>query len=165
MLASRSRFPIALWLVFLGVWLASTSTAQAHPMGNFSISHYSNLKVSLNGIELTYIIDMAEVPTFQDRPELDLNGNGEIEPTEKELYLSKKAAFLLQGLVLKVNGANLMLREISKQLDLLPGGLNLPTTKIRLQLQSDYQPTRLREVNSLDFEDNNFVGRLGWKEI
>jgi ABC-type nickel/cobalt efflux system permease component RcnA len=134
-------------------------------MGNFSISHYSNLKVNVTGIELTYIIDMAEVPTFQDKSELDLNANGEIEPTEKELYLSKKAALLLRGLVLKVNGANLRLKEISKQLDLLPGGLNLPTTKIRLQLQSDYQPAQLREVNSLEFQDNNFSDRLGWKEI
>ncbi len=50
-------------------------------------------------------------------------------------------------------------------MDLVPGGLNLPTTKIRLSFQSDYPPPQLKEVNSLEFQDSNFPGRLGWKEI
>jgi nickel/cobalt exporter len=153
------------WLRAAVVGLALESVMLAHPMGNFSISHYSKLRLEMSGVKLTYIIDMAEVPTFQDKPELDLNRNGDIEPGEKEQYLANKAEVLGRGLALKMNGVKLKFREVSKHLDLLPGGLNLPTTKIRLCFQSDYLLSQLKEVNSLEFQDSNFPGRLGWKEI
>jgi hypothetical protein len=57
--------------------------------GQFSISHYLNLKVEMSGVELLYIIDMAEVPTFQDKPELDANSDGSISPAERALSHKK----------------------------------------------------------------------------
>src|ERR1700727_2140759 len=39
--------------------------ATAHPMGNFSINHYSRLHFRESGVELTYVMDLAEIPTFQ----------------------------------------------------------------------------------------------------
>jgi len=36
----------------------------AHPMGNFSINHYSGIRLEQNFVELRYLIDMAEIPTF-----------------------------------------------------------------------------------------------------
>src|SRR5580692_6362391 len=39
--------------------------AMAHPMGNFSINHYSRLHFRQSGVELTYVLDLAEIPTFQ----------------------------------------------------------------------------------------------------
>ena len=38
----------------------------AHPMGNFSISHYAGITLAATEIELRYLIDMAEIPTFQE---------------------------------------------------------------------------------------------------
>src|SRR5881396_3652994 len=38
----------------------------AHPMGNFSISHYAGIRVEQDGVEVQYLIDMAEIPTFQE---------------------------------------------------------------------------------------------------
>ena len=40
--------------------------SSAHPMGNFSISHYAGIRVEPDYIELRYLIDMAEIPTFQE---------------------------------------------------------------------------------------------------
>src|SRR5260221_6616173 len=37
----------------------------AHPMGNFSVSHYTRLQVSSGGVDVTYVLDLAEIPTFQ----------------------------------------------------------------------------------------------------
>src|SRR5271157_2709969 len=42
-----------------------TSAALAHPMGNFSVNHYSRLVFRQSGVELTYVLDLAEIPTFQ----------------------------------------------------------------------------------------------------
>ena len=38
----------------------------AHPLGNFSVSHYAGIRVEQGAIELRYLIDMAEIPTFQE---------------------------------------------------------------------------------------------------
>ena len=35
-------------------------------MGNFSISHYTGIRVEPTYIEFRYIIDMAEIPTYQE---------------------------------------------------------------------------------------------------
>src|SRR5947209_18380602 len=38
----------------------------AHPMGNFSVSHYAKLKPTQKGVvDLTYVLDLAEIPTFE----------------------------------------------------------------------------------------------------
>src|SRR6266480_1557772 len=108
--------------VILIAWLALESIAMAHPMGNFSVSHYTHINIGTGGVDLLYIIDMAEVPTFQERPEIDLNNNGQFEPNEKQQYLSKKAEGLTQGLALNINGIALKFEKVSEQLDILPGG-------------------------------------------
>jgi hypothetical protein len=33
----------------------------AHPMGNFSVNHYSKISVESDGIKVSYIIDLAEI--------------------------------------------------------------------------------------------------------
>ena len=38
----------------------------AHPLGNFSISHYTAIRLDSDAVVLRYIIDMAEIPTFQE---------------------------------------------------------------------------------------------------
>jgi hypothetical protein len=46
--------------------LASPHPSSAHPMGNFSISHYAAIHVERDGVELQYVVDMAEIPTYQE---------------------------------------------------------------------------------------------------
>jgi hypothetical protein len=55
-------------VTFFRVTLALTALsipALAHPMGNFSVNHYSRLHFHETGVDLTYILDLAEIPTFQ----------------------------------------------------------------------------------------------------
>jgi len=40
--------------------------AAAHPMGNFSVNHYSKITLEGDRIRVRYIIDLAEIPTFQE---------------------------------------------------------------------------------------------------
>src|ERR1700691_3122714 len=37
----------------------------AHPMGNFSVNHYSRIAVGPRGVDLLYVLDLAEIPTFE----------------------------------------------------------------------------------------------------
>lgn len=68
----------------------SPTKALAHPMGNFSINHYSKIEVEENIIRLRYIIDMAEIPSFGERTDMDTNGDKEISPMSRGyIYLER----------------------------------------------------------------------------
>jgi nickel/cobalt transporter (NicO) family protein len=134
-------------------------------MGNFSISHYSKLTVSRTALKLLYIIDMAEVPTFQEKSRLDGNGDGTIDAGEKQQYLAKKVDELTQGLGLTLNGNPYSLEKEAGQVELLAGGLNLPTLRLTLRYRLQWDRKALRETNILEYTDANFPGRVGWKEI
>ena len=47
--------------------LSAAPSAGAHPLGNFTINHLTEVSVSRDGVELRYILDRAEIPTFQAR--------------------------------------------------------------------------------------------------
>lgn len=148
----------------LGFCLTITP-AFSHPMGNFSISHYARLSFGPQNVDLLYLIDMAEIPAFQEKPLVDLNGNGTIETSERDAYLSKKAGELTEGLVVRLNTTRCLLEPVSQHLEFLPGGLNLPTLKFALNYRLPLKSGQLKNVNVLEYEDTNFPGRAGWKEI
>ena len=106
-----SRFFIVALLALL--LLAFTGSGSAHPLGNFSISQYSALRVAGNEIELRYLIDMAEIPTFQ---EIQENGfTAKTGDPSVEAYLMRKSEFLRDGLTLEVNGQTLSLQAESQR--------------------------------------------------
>ena len=45
--------------------LATPCLASAHPMGNFSISHHARSTSRPTACGLRYVLDLAEIPTFQ----------------------------------------------------------------------------------------------------
>jgi hypothetical protein len=54
------------FLSLLTVCLLLGPRSLAHPMGNFSVNHYSKISVESDGIRISYIIDLAEIPTYQE---------------------------------------------------------------------------------------------------
>ena len=153
------------WITTLAALCLVAMSVFSHPMGNFSISHYSRLTFGPESIDFLYLIDMAEIPAFQEKPRVDLNGNGTFEASEQDAYLSRKVGELSEGLVVRLNGTRCPLARTSQQLEFLPGGLNLPTLKISLKYQLPLKAGQLKVVNVLEYEDTNFPGHAGWKEI
>jgi nickel/cobalt transporter (NicO) family protein len=153
------------WTNTLLVLCLIATTAFSHPMGNFSISHYCLLTFGPQSIDFLYLIDMAEIPAFQEKPHVDLNGNGTFEASEQDAYLSRKVGELTEGLAVRLNGTHYPLTRVAQKLEFLPGGLNLPTLKISLKYQLPLKAVQLKDVNVLEYEDTNFPGQAGWKEI
>src|SRR4051812_33823936 len=46
-------------------FVTATLLVSAHPMGNFSVSHYAKFRVGSDRIRLAYALDLAEIPTFE----------------------------------------------------------------------------------------------------
>jgi nickel/cobalt exporter len=149
--------------ILLAVWiLIVANSATAHPLGNFSISQYSGIRVSKDAIELRYLIDMAEIPTFQEIQESGIAPKAENPSLED--YLTRKSELLRDGLKLQVNDQPLVLRAESKEIIFPPGAGGLPTMKIGILYKAKLRDSKTGEFR-LSYRDDNFPGRAGWKEI
>ena len=54
-------------LLFVVLFAALAAPAGAHPLGNFSINHVAEVSVSADRVDVRYLLDEAEIPTFQER--------------------------------------------------------------------------------------------------
>ena len=150
-----------IWFAVLTIFGADRATA--HPLGNFSISHYSAIRIGKDAVELRYIIDMAEIPTFQEMQENRITVD--LDDVTLQAYLTRKAEILRDGLSLQVGGKPLGLQLDSREIIFPPGAGGLPTMKIGMLFRAKLEEASMGEERSLDYRDGNFPGRAGWKEI
>ena len=159
-LGNRSR-PWQAFFVFVFLTLFAAS-ASAHPMGNFSINHYAGIQVDRDSVELRYIIDMAEIPTYQEVQDASIVttvGDSSLRP-----YLSKQATSWLKNLTLIVNNEAVNLSIVSTSVIFPVGAGGLPTMKIGVIYRGIIRHQSLGTAN-LQYHDDNFPGHAGWKEI
>jgi len=144
--------PIAL-LAVLAAALAFVASASAHPLGNFTINHYDRIEPSGDRLYVLYVLDMAEIPTFQTKPTVDAAGEA--------VYGRRLAASLARHVQASVGGTPVALRPVEHVLAFPPGQAGLRTTRLELLLESP----PLAHGGALDYRDGNYSGRIGWKEI
>jgi nickel/cobalt exporter len=147
---------------FLALIAFCAGSLAAHPMGNFSISHYAGLHIARESVDLRYVIDMAEIPAFQEMQQGGLTARQ--EDPGLQAYLSGRAASFAKGLTVTINGKTLDLQPVSEEAIFPPGAGNLPTMKLGFLYRAPL-PHDLVATNQLAYQDANFAGRAGWKEI
>src|ERR1700689_3735434 len=155
--------PLVAIAISLLVVLSMSPAAFAHPMGNFSINHYSKIIPGARTIEVDYIIDMAEIPTFQQMQESAIVPKAS-DPSLVS-YLQRGSEVLRKGLTLQVDGKPLILRPVSRQAILPPGAGGLPTMKMGFVFVATFPSDLTDSLASLQYRDDNYPGRAGWKEI
>jgi nickel/cobalt transporter (NicO) family protein len=137
--------------------------SSAHPLGNFSISHYTAIRLESNAVVLRYIIDMAEIPTFQEIQD------AQIVPQEGHsslpAYLALRVDDLRAGLILELNGERLSLASEGAEVRFPPGAGGLPTLKLGVRFRAPLDGAAGATADELRYRDTNFAGRAGWKEI
>src|ERR1700723_1000947 len=109
MLARRLRGFAFLLLVLVCFRLAS-----AHPMGNFSVNHYSKITLESDSIRIRYFIDLAEIPTYQELQQANVSV-GAIDPNSSTIinYVADRGAELGNGLILEIDSKAVPLRLVS----------------------------------------------------
>lgn len=135
--------------------------AEAHPLGNFTVNRYSRLELYSDAVRIHYVLDMAEIPAFQEMPEIDANGDGELTDREDQTYLARKQAEIAGKLKLTTNGSDLNLSILTSDISHPEGQGGLRTLRLRLLLEAAIS----RSSVSLEYRDDNYVDRIGWKEI
>jgi ABC-type nickel/cobalt efflux system permease component RcnA len=156
------RFSVASAIALL-TFLSMAPATFAHPMGNFSINHYSKIIPGAHTIEVDYIIDLAEIPTFQQMQESAFVPKAD-DPSLVP-YLQRESEVLKDGLTLLVDGKSLTLQTVSRQVIFPAGAGGLPTMKMGFVYVASL-PSKLTDSPALlRYRDNNYPGRTGWKEI
>jgi ABC-type nickel/cobalt efflux system permease component RcnA len=137
--------------------MAAAISLQGHPMGNFSVNHYARFEITANSVELTYVLDLAELPTFDLLRSWRLERN-----SDQRLFEAKareQAAEWLANLQIQVDGKPAHPRLEHVDLVIADGAGDLPVLRIASKAKI------IRSGGTLDYEDLNFPNRAGWKEI
>jgi len=156
---------LALAILISGSPFARPTVASAHPLGNFTINRYSRIEPGVDQIQLRYVLDLAEIPTFQEMPRVDLDRDGRVSVSENTTYLVKKAEELGRGLRLTVNGEAIQLDPVAHKLSFPPGQGGLSTMRLSLLLSGQLEGATGPAPQRLYYRDDNYSQRLGWKEI
>ncbi|HMI98438.1 MAG TPA: sulfite exporter TauE/SafE family protein [Gaiellaceae bacterium] len=132
--------------------LATPAAAQAHPLGNFTVNRFSAVELSGNRAYVKYVLDMAEIPTYQERQQI----------TNVETYETALTGRIGRGLQLRVDGQAVALTPLAHELAFPPGMAGLRT----LRFEAVYASPPLNGGQArLDFADTNYRDRIGWKEV
>jgi nickel/cobalt transporter (NicO) family protein len=132
-------------LIVVAAALLAPAAASAHPLGNFTINRFSRVEVSGHRLYVRYVLDMAEIPTFQA---------GRIDRHAYARRIARDAK-------LEVNGKPASLAPIGTALAHPRGAAGLHTTRLEVILAGP----KLSGQVSISYRDNNYKDRIGWKEI
>lgn len=155
--------PALLFLLIAGVSLFLAAGVSAHPMGNFSVGHYTSVRVEGNELSIRYRLDLAEIPTVEEMRRIEMDADGNITPAGKQGYLLRQVASLTGGQHWKINGKEITPTVVRSDLQERSGAGNLPTLLITIDYRVAIEP-QIKTI-SFDYDDNNFSQRRGWREI
>jgi ABC-type nickel/cobalt efflux system permease component RcnA len=144
-----TRRVVALAVAVAALVLGSAGVAAAHPLGNFSVNHLTVVRVSDDRVDVRYVLDQAEIPTFRER------GMSDAE------VLAAKRAEVARGLTLSVDGRAVPLQPAGAPVLTHPQGEGgLRTTRLELPLRAPADGAR-----TVDVRDRTFAGRVGWVAV
>ncbi|NJN98377.1 MAG: hypothetical protein HC875_31945 [Anaerolineales bacterium] len=158
----KLRFFSLMTLILMLTHLLAPAAA-AHPLGNFTINHYAGLHVTRQAVTVDYVLDMAEISAFQEIGTFDANGNGQPDPAETERYHPAQCAAIAARLDLRRDGQSLPLTVETSTLEFPAGAGGLLTLRLTCAFRSPL--TEMAEAVQLEFENNAYAERLGWREI
>jgi len=143
------RRALAALAVALGVAAVLAPGAHAHPLGNVSVNHLTVVRVSADRVDVRYVLDQAEIPTFRQR---------DLRPPE---VLARTRAAVARGVTLSAGGRPVTLRLAPGGRIAFPSGQGgLRTTRAEVRLTA-----RTRVRGAVVVRDATFAGRVGWRAV
>jgi nickel/cobalt exporter len=164
-LPRRWRWRLAVLAALVAVALAAgAAPAAAHPLGNFTLNTYAGLRVGPDRLVVDYVLDMAEIPTFQARQAIDADHDGRVAAAEADRWRDRECPRLAAGLRASVDGQALSLGVTGSALRFPGGAGGLATLRLECALAACL-PAATAAGRALAYADANLQGRVGWHEI
>jgi nickel/cobalt exporter len=117
--------------------------AGAHPLGNFTVNQASALRISPDQVVDDHVVDMAEIPTFQARQDIDRNHDGRRSGSERAAWARSECARVRDAETLTVEGSRTGWDVQSSRVGFLVGQAGLPTLRLTCRLVAPVADDRI----------------------
>ena len=135
----------------------------AHPLGNFTVNVYSGLYVEPDRIGIDLVVDMAEIPTFQARREVDADGDGAVSDAESSAYAARACRDAAGRVDVMVDGRPAPVRAGAGEVVFPAGAGGLPTLRLTCPLVATLGEAG--GARRVEYRNRNYDDRVGWREI
>jgi nickel/cobalt exporter len=126
------------------VMLLAPAAADAHPLGNFTVNRFAGVELAGDRVYVHYVLDLAEIPTYQERGRVTRAGF---------------AASVARRLDLRLDGQRVPLETVTSRSTFRPGAGGLETLRFEAVYRARGSGASLR------LDDRNYASRVGWREI
>jgi ABC-type nickel/cobalt efflux system permease component RcnA len=146
----------------LGVLLVP-APAQAHPLGNFTTNQYDGVRISAAGVDVDYVLDLAELPAYQAKTgEIDADGNGDLTEAERSAWAGRTCTAVAAATSVTVDGRGVDLTGRAGPVSFPPGAGGLTTLRLECVLHA---PAEIRREATVALVNGMFPDRIGWREV
>jgi nickel/cobalt exporter len=151
-------------VVVMALAALAPAVAMAHPLGNFTVNQYTRLDLGRSDVSVRYVLDMAEIPTFQRRGIVDANGDGRISTAEAARESKRLVALVAPHLQLVADGRPVRLALEEEHVRFPRGQGGLSTTR----LDARFRAVGLRldgSQHTFRLSNGYATDRVGWREL
>ncbi|KUN20701.1 nickel transporter [Streptomyces antibioticus] len=134
--------------------LAPSSSASAHPLGNFTVNRYDGLVAAPGQLRVDHVEDLAEIPATQAKPDIEKQG--------MTGWARQRCETAAQGSEVTVDGAAASLSVRSSKATVRPGQAGLDTLRVECELTA---PLPEDATVALTFHSAGTDSGPGWREI
>ena len=138
------RRTAGLLVAAIALVLATAGTASAHPLGNFTVNHYAGIELAGDRVYVRYVLDLAEIPTFQFGDDVRAPGF---------------ASTVARSLELRLDARRVVLRPVAHRVVARRGAGSLKTVRFDAVFSAP------ASGSALTFADRVLPARIGWREI
>lgn len=135
--------------------LLCAARVSAHPLGNFTINHLAVIRPHPGRLQIHYVLDIAEIPTFQ------IMHAGAWTPRRVRDWENEEASRVAEGLTIRADGAARLLNLERTSAATRPGAGGLPTLYWTGDYTVSIPPKATISVRDFVYAER----RIGWKDI
>ncbi|QGV77145.1 sulfite exporter TauE/SafE family protein [Streptomyces ficellus] len=143
--------------------LLPAQAAQAHPLGNFTVSQYDGIVVAPGELTVDHVEDLAEIPASQERRRIDTDGDDRLSPAELSAWARARCDAAAGGARLTVGGGDARpLKAAKATAEVRPGQAGLETLRVTC---ASTAPLPRQERMDLRYAPAAVSAGPGWREI
>lgn len=134
--------------------LTPSTSASAHPLGNFTVNRYDGLVATPDRLRVDHVEDLAEIPATQAKPDIERLGTTE--------WARERCAKAADGSKVTVDGRAAHLTVAGSTARLRPGQAGLNTLRVECRLTA---PLPKGDTVTVGFHSAGATSGPGWREI
>jgi nickel/cobalt exporter len=153
---------IVLGVLVFGLLALPARPAAAHPLGNFSVNQYDGLVLRPDRVDVEAVVDVAEIPTLQERSSVDTDRDGTVTDPERSTYAGTACREVAGSLSGRAGREPLRWAVVRSDFGYTPGAGGLSTSRLTCSLTA---PAGLTTPTTVTVDNRYRTDRVGWREM